>query len=533
MLSRILIAILGLSSTVVTWSPRYFSDAEMVVWVDPSNTYTMFQQSTLTGIGLTVSDDNAEKVGQIYDSGPNALMLYALSDAGRPALASDGSMNSYLDFDGSTSVMRFSPSSKLFAGFLSGFTSGSGIQPVFTIAFKIKKDTDGTIMSIMDNNDHSTTGSGFNIYLDASNHVVLRFNSINTPFPVSSIAYTTTEDITVAEGWTNVIIEANQQGTGTGKIIIDGVEETFNVNGGAGSATVSPELTIGRRATTADRYFDGGITQILVINRVLTSDEIDYYEAYNPARTSTTFTKLEAKYDFNDTSRGYADASKTTPITNTVAARAWENSVRQNFKSQNTNSPNFKDQTTSATSNTWPIFQTSVQNGKNALQFDGVNDNLDFNEKFPGYGGRHTIVFIGRNVDSSFGSRWVNDAANNYFVYTGSNYPGNDDRNGNEYCAVHMQGMAETVAVDLANQGDAWNIVVIRFDLSSVTVWNGDKVSETATLTTGSTYSDMGQNALSDWWAQGWIGLFEDYQGAMTTRDIEDLIDERNAEYGL
>jgi hypothetical protein len=505
-----------------TGSEPTFSDTfgdDIVVWIDPSNPYTMFKESGLTGIGLTEANTNNDTVGQLYDSGPNVLMLYALSDAGRPLLKSDSTINSYLEFDGSAKVMRFSPSSRLFAGFLSGFTSGAGIQPVFTCAFKIKKAADGVAMVIMDNNDGSATASGFSVQINSSNRIELRFNSINTPFPVSSIAHTTTATITTSDGWCSVRFEANQQGASTGKIVIskeNGTEvtETFSVNGGAGSATVSPELTIGRRATTADRFFNGGLTQFLVINRLMTDSEWTLYKAYNPQRVTREFLTLESRYDFNDTARGWADAAKTTPITTSTAIRAWENYVRQNFRSQNANSPNFKDLTTSSTLNTWPIKRAD------GAEWDGSDDNLDFNEKMAGMGGRKTIFLYAKNDDQTNGSRFVNDSANTYIVFTGNNYSGNADRNGVPYCAVHLAGVSDDLAIDLENASDQYNVIALVISRSSITLYNGLGETDSRTLTSGYIISDMGLVTVSQWWLDGTVKLFEQYYGAMTQAQV-------------
>lgn len=525
--------IIGLRSSggVIPLSTLFGSST--VAWIDDSNPYTMFKESGLTGIGLTEGSLDNDTIGQIYDSGPNVLMLYALSDAGRPLLKSDGTRSSYLEFDGASKVMRFSPSSRLFAGFLSGFASGSGIQPTFTIAFKIKKSVDGVAMVIMDNNDASASGSGFSVQINASNQVELRFNSINASFPVSSIAYTSTKTIVAADGWVDVIIEANQQGASTGKITIGNTEETFAVNGGAGSALVSPEVTIGRRATTADRYLNGGLSQLLVLNRIMTTIEKNLYKSYNPIRGIRTFTTLESRYDFNDLSRGWADASKTVAITNGTAIRAWENYVRQNFKSQNASSPNFKDLTTSTTANTWPIWRTADQNSRNVGEWDGVDDNLDFNEKMPATGGRKTIFVVAKNDDATNGSRIVNDSANTYIVFTGSSYSGNAARNGLEYCAIHFQNASESIAIDLKNQGDTWNIIAVRFDKSSIKIWNGLKQSETSVLSSGFIVSDMGQNNLATWWVDGKIGIYETHFGAMADTDVEARIDQLNTLFNI
>lgn len=498
------------ASQATLWSSRAFGN-NLQVWINPSNTRKLFQEQGATGIQLTDCDADGETLGSMYDGGINCLMLSAINDASRPVLQS-GAGGSYIDFDGTNHLMRFSISKKLFIGV-------NAVNPILSILITVHFDADGTNVSLIDSNDGSASAAGFFIQrLGATNRV-------------QTIAYgggimwnfTSTPTITAASGKTTIILTINGVGTGTGSLKIGAnAAQTFNV--AAGNATESStECFVGARAQTNDRKLNGGLYDLTIVNKVVSAGEITSYQALSLPRHSTRFLKQSWSYDMNDSTKIWADTAKTTPITNGTAVRVIQNQIQPSFGSA------LKD-LISPSAGESPLWREANINSLSSIEYDGSNDDLVFNCGTPDNGGRWTLVFIAKNDDATNGSHVFFGIQ--YVVITGSNYSGNSSKNGVAYTTLHTGG-GNSGFVDTVNTNDGTNVFVITRNKNTFTIWNGNKQSSVQVDTNAFSISRIGKEFLAGWWLDGLVAYAEYYADVMPDKMIEDLIDSLNAEYAI
>ena len=94
---------------------------------------------------------------------------------------------------------------------------------------------------------------------------------------------------------------------------------------------------------------------------------------------------LVSWYDASDTSTLWEDSARTTPAAdNADVIGAWDDKSGNGYHA------------TQATTINKPTLRTNVQNGKNAIRFDGSDDFLQ-NTSYPDFGDNYSIYIVGKS----------------------------------------------------------------------------------------------------------------------------------------
>ncbi len=176
-----------------------------------------------------------------------------------------GQANKAYNFDGANTTIPTTLTSN--TPFTNGFTVSAWIKP------NSIGETNGRVI------DKSSSGdgvNGFSIWMSGSfpNTLALRTN-------VGSVGYALTGS-TPYGVWQHMLVTVASNAVVTW--YINGVQSgTPATTGPLSGITTSNPLTIGNRSGATDRTFDGGISDVKIYNRVLTTAEIaQLYQSYRP-----------------------------------------------------------------------------------------------------------------------------------------------------------------------------------------------------------------------------------------------------------
>lgn len=500
---------------------------EIAFWMATHRTATMFQEGGAGGEGVitpTTADD--ENVGTMYDLGANGLILRSPTGSTTvPKLKSDGTRNSFLLFDGSNDRIVVQNSVKF-------FYPVTGPSPVFSWMFWLKMNGgDGAHHRIF--NSAVGTGIGIDVSRNTSNKLYFRVtDGAGTVWEVTS-----TQNVVVATGWVPVIIIVNGTGASAGRFIISNTEDkTFTVTAGSSTESSVGNLFIGTRSSSS-QFLNGSLGDVIIVNRVITAGEIAEFIAYNPTRSSEDFAPILAnKYDFNDNTYIFSDTAGTTPAVNGDPVRLVRNMKVSNFGDlfRNLNS---------ASSGVSPVFRTNIQNGKNCLEWDGVDDTFTFDNTIgEDIGGKNTWFLIMKNDDTTFGSHAIsgNNAGTvgDYVVLTGSSYGSPAPGSTNPYFAVHPEASGSATPVDVDAKGpgvDDVKIVAFRRNATELKAWNGSFITETVSSDGpfGATHMGLDGHIGNNWDMDGYIFYLAKYNGVMTDLQVVQEINRLNNLYGI
>jgi len=274
-------------------------------------------------------------------------------------------------------------------------------------------------------------------------------------------------------------------------------------------------------STSADQYMDGYVSQFWAGSKDCVTGLKAILDAYNEAvhPTVPSTATLVAQYDFNDSTKIWADTGKTVPITAGTAIRATENIVTGNSWAD----------LTSADAGTSPIWRSAVQNSKNAAEWDGVDDNFNFSK--PSLPSQCAIILVLKNDDAALGSHPLKGT--NYIPVTGSTYPPNSSFGNLPYWVVHPNGGTGVNGPNLKNTADGWNVIGFIKNGNEYRLFNGHGIRTIATDTNPFDFSKMGEEFNVGWWMDGYIGLMEVYEGTRYDNEMEDRIFALNTAYAL
>jgi hypothetical protein len=512
------------NGTAITAQFPWSAYDDVAMYINPANTSTLFTGSAGAPATAPV---NGDYIRLIYDKSKNASYFRtAATSTSVVKLQSDATFNGYFLFDGTDDYTVLGSSQSIFNPLHSS-------NPVFGIAFALKMGgSDLGPRVVFSSNNFSNSNIGFTILRNGSTKIQAEATYGSAGNYVWQA--TSTGNVGAATGWVWVIIDSSGSGTGTGRMKIykpDGTvieNSTFNV--GATGTTSDPTTAVyfGTRSGLTN-YLNGTVGPVVVLNRPFTNPEITELLTLNPTRTASEFAPvLSHWYDFDDTSYMYSDAAATTPVVANDAVRVVKSKTTENFG-------NTKKRLTSVDVGTSPVFKTSIQNGKNVVQYDGVDDNFDLETTMSGeLGGKWTMFVIGKNSDNSNGSHFLKGG--DYLVVTGQNYGGSLP---NPYSVAHTDpvGLESCPGLTLKGTSSDFFIIALRRNGTSFKMWNGLKQSSTQTVALPFSATDMGihdfGSGTNTWNIHGYYGLLIRYNGAMNDTEVESKIDELNTLYGL
>lgn len=524
----------------------YAHDAQALIGPNTGSVLATHHLKTMMQEGpVPVTDVAADgdPVSLIYDQTINSLIARQETDANRPVLGSDGTRNSFLTFDGTNDNLIVLSSISFFNVFWQAVPKGT-----ILIWFKMNGG-DGTSQFLMSNTD-LITDAGLQIFRsNVGNTIIVRGGDGDAVSGGTDLSwtYTSTETVTVASGWRGLIVSINGTGASAGRFILmnsSGTileDATFAVLAGT-TVNAQSDLYIGARADAGgspDVFLNGSISTIIVENFPVSDSLIEQFRNYNPARITTEFTPiLQSLNDMNNTAFMFSNTAGTTPAVNNDPVRVIRNTVVGNFNITVSGSALRRQLFNTVSSATSPVLKTNVLNGKSALLFDGVDDNLNFLVPFfEEKGGKWTAFFVVQNLDATFGSHFLrgsNPTHGNYFVVTGSSYVGGLS---SPYAVIHPNPAGTQIGVELKNLGvDDAKVMAFRRNGSALAGWNGDKVKATDTSSSPFSIQNMGIGFATlgtDWNADGYVFYMSKYNGVMTDTQVEAEIDRLNFEYGL
>jgi hypothetical protein len=480
-------------SQVSLWERSDFTPLELTglrLWVPTAYTDSLWQENSYNSVVLTRATADNDKVGHMDDPSPSAHIVRALSQSVRPVLLSDATRKSFLDTATGSAWLVVYNSKRTFNAAHTG-------EP-FTFAFWAKKNADGQYGCFVSNNRGSVTYNGVGIYVNPSNKVeVYLTNNLLGDF------FTSTQSFLVSDGWQLICIKSD--GT-TGYLQIGNKpQESFpltNTNNTSGDATF--DLYIGRDSDAPAYAFNGGLSDIVFCNALMSASELDLLKKFNPARTSSPlarrisnlnlvsdFSHLHSYYDFSDMTTLFQDVNKTVA----VASNNDPIRVAVNKASAWT----LRDAVATTDANR-PLFKTSVQNGRAAALWDGVDDHLDFTQELWHGTAQSSTYVVFKNYDQTNGSHLLYSSNTVYAVVTGDNYSGNP--NAVAYVSVHCTNGFATSAVSIKD-GAAWHLLEIIRDGRWIQVTLDGVQIENNSVETFAPYS-IGR-AIAGWELDGYV----------------------------
>lgn len=388
--------------------PAEENNSEVVLKLDCWNLYTMFkEQYPSNGIPLTRPAADEDTVGTVYDMGKMGFIWRSIASDGtdRPLLDSDGTRNNMLKF--TTGDRLIIPDHKDY------FRPLHILTGVFSLRMWVRMDQlDATNVIIVGNSSSFTNGNGFGLRRNSSNKI----NIIARNPTTTAIVATSTTNVTIAKGWTHVVLNVAGVGASMATLYIDGVLEQTTTTGLLTDA--APDVEFGFGASN----FYGAIDGFQILNRLLTTGEIAAAFADNPARASTPYIIRQHDYDFGDAAYVFKDTSQT-PATADSVVREVRSKVTSNFGSL------FVRKLTSTADANSPVFKINVGGGHNAVRWPGTTGiNLEFQvnasdfDFMPENAGNHLLLMIVKNNDPTNGSHTL--TGTRYFVLTGEDYAG-------------------------------------------------------------------------------------------------------------
>lgn len=472
---------------------------------------------------------NGEAVQLVYDLSTNSRAAAQLSANLQPLLGSDATRNSFLTFDGTNDYMTITGTQKFFNNFHS-------TNPVFCWYGWIKMNGgDGVTQRLYDSTDGVTSNVGIQFLRANTNKFLIR--SCHGVLADFVWTVTSATSVLAATGWVAYTLSINGTGTNTGEFRLYNSAGTllettlFNVAATGTSADATTSLIWGSQLTPA-LWANASFSDFRIRNTPLTAAFIsELLTKMNPARRSDNFTPRRHFYiDFSNSGYVFSNTAGTTPVVANDPIRYVRNNLSGNFGDLMRN-------LSSSSSGTSPLWKTNILNGFACAQWDGTDDNFDFeNTLFGEQGGKWTMFFVMRNDDATFGSHIL--SGNNYVVLTGSAYSVSSPPTlVNPRSVMHPDPAGTQVNTNAKGPGvDDFKVIAFRRNLSVLDAWNGDKVKTSDTSNSRFSITDMGlaHAAIgSDWNLHGYVALIDVYKGIMTDAQVESIIDKINALYNI
>lgn len=492
---------------------------DAIFYFDPSRSESLYEEISASfnannaiGVPLNRADTDNDLVGLLYDLSNNAMyMTHTSSSSTRPTLTSDGTRSSYLNFTGSQGLILQNSTVILRpAHQVSSSTT-------WEIAIWAKKSVDGTSMTLYTNSDGATNQRGIFLGTTTGNAINARLGDGDGTLMVS---ITSTATWTVVDGWT--VIRFWRNGSTCGIQIGNNTAQTAAVSGGV-TNSASGDFRIG--SSSAGNGFNGGIAQLLMLNRLFTAGEVTDFKAFNPSRSNARFRLLARRYDFTDITTQYSDASATVPASVNGQVAAITNDKTSNFGPY----PLSLQQGTSANQG---IHRSNVVNGQSALEFDGSNDFYNvLNSTVRAGSGTWYFVYINQDTDLNSNIADANYPA--YVASTGENY-----LDPSPYVAWHFDVGDVNESVSIANIPNAGTITIIALRMYGGTRTIFNYSGESSEITT----SDLqwapvafgrAANGDASLYHDGYAFIYEFWHGHETNSEVISHMQELGAQFGL
>ena len=435
-----------------SYSPSFIND--VVLWINPNNTKTLFKKTVVSQETVTAPaliDDDA--VSFLFSQDNNGI-IFNSTIARSPLLKSEGGRNS-LKWNGTNGFGTLSNTKSILRPIHEANTT-------FSIMGWVKKATDGTLQYLCDSSNNTTANTGFNINFTTGNK--LSFQIYYASPGLNKTNATSTASITVADGWVPFVITVEGNGASAGTFYIgDNTPQTFNVNNVGTTSLMFSDVIMGARASTTTGFTSAYMGDFFIINRLVTSEEIAEFKAFNPPRYAEDFTIDVVEYA-PDSGYVFSDAAGTTPASDAGSVQ------RMNSK---LGLGNFGTYITKYLSNDGAAMAVPVLdevnatiNNKASLYFDGTDTvtqannttlaaaALGFGELVPVF----TEFIVVRNKTDDPGSHILSQGSTVYWVVTGSAYSGNSLFDGDSYQVVHQYG-AFAPSIEISKINEEFNVL--------------------------------------------------------------------------
>lgn len=489
---------------------------DLLIYLNSANLYTMLQEDGLSSVPVTPVTSDNDPVGLMYSLGFGGYFVRAENASRRMTLSSDVDRHSFLVADGSADFFRIPNTAKYLRKF-----NESGSTWCIMLWHKMGAGTNGVFSKILSQGT-SSNNVALNIDHTAANKLEV-YSYYGAGGGLTRFDKVSTANLNEAAGHVPIIIYGNGNGGAAGTLIIgNNAPETFAIGAVGSTADATNDLYL-MSTPAPGSYNKCAWDQLIILNRIPTADEITAFKALNPERNTTSKMILRHYYDFNNTAKGWADAAKTTPITNGVAVRAWETNQTSPFGGLNRDAA-------SASAGVSPIFNTGVINGLGAITFDGIDDALTFAEAFwAERGGKGVILMAVRNDDVVNGSHVL--FGSSYITPTAENYVGNPVP-GQPRTIVHFSA-GNVPAINQKNVSNAFNVFLVWRDGAEAGIMNGLKQTDIVTNANLALYGAMGPEAIAGWQLHGPVAMVRTYSMCGTLAQRQALIEEINSTFNL
>lgn len=524
-----------------SWSPLDITGT--IFYLQAWNTGSMWVENGNSTPATRPSADG-DAVGVIQEPA-GAFFVRNNSDAGRPTLASDATVNSSLLFDNNSESLVVADSTKYFRLFQA--------SRVWTVLFKVKfaSAAGGTANAIIDTQNGTSTNNGIYIRRNTAGTILIQVSGGGS----NIISYSTTDTTAGDDNWHYVRIWSEIQGTAQVHCRIDGgSDNAANYSAVASDTDCTSDMCIGNR-TGGSTTLNGRIADLVITNTENVSDA-DYalWLAHNPSRSSST-SALQRIYaagnslDTDEANFRYFDydASQVSTMWTTsgkaaqVANDADKVGFIESIVSLPTNCGSFQRHALQSTDANRPAFATGVSNSLGALLFAGdttdtsthAGDNsLVIQGTAPRGALTHFLVY--RNTTTNPGSHllWHNNVA--YLAVGGSAYSTTNRR---DLSVVHPASGTPLVSATNPNGGEGFGIIVIRQEGASAKIWmcNRYDLSEVGSATDWGLWnpSRIGATGDTDWDLAGNICQYTKYYTALPDATIRKLVNGLATKWGI
>jgi hypothetical protein len=503
--------------TPVTWAQQTFG-SNLVFSLDASYRGIMEKESAVNP-GLTIPTADGDPIGFVQDMSPNAHIMFASADVGRPTLGSDGTVNSFLICNGTSNAFVIENSK-------SCFQNSIGPSPVMCVMLRMKMgaSTNGSDRMIINSSDYPnvTTRKGIAFYRHNSNTMAWVSRGSSGTLASFGTAFTITE----ADGWVDILLKCN--GAGTNKISIrknSGSDETFNL--AAGTLEDSSDLVnLFKCSNSNTNFFKGNIAQVHIVNRLVTDAEWTSFRSYNPVVDYVTKpTVKQTHYSYAIPASRWQNTAETIPATaqNDPIGRL-KNLVVTNFGGT------LGREADAPTNGKRPLVNLAYMNGKDTGFYDGETSQqeLDF---FAWYnGGSWTMFLITQNIRTDEGTKQMVSPTNQYLTYTcfadASNPAGPCHAAFKPYAIDHTTNGQFC----LLNVHDQMNVTVWRVTGNTLSMFDGAGNKVDATITGKQNFQKMG--GLAGTWTNSQYAEIQRYT-YMTDADVLAAIRYINNYWGM
>lgn len=521
------------------WDPRDITGA--IFYLPAWNTGSMWTENS-AGTPATRPSIDTDPVGIIQEP-VGAFFVGVASDAGRPLLNSDATINSSLKFTSNNQslvVMDSLKALRLFHAYRQ-----------FTVLAKVKFEAvaGGTANAIIDNSRGTSTLNGIYVRRNTNGTLLVQVAGGGS----SLVSFSTTATVNDTN-WHYLRIWGETDGTAQIHVRIDGGADEASNMGAAVDADATDDMRIGNKSN-GSTTMNGSIADLLITNTPNVSDA-DYalWLAYNPTRNSST-TALQRIYaagnslDVDESSGLYFDydaslvstmwttSAKAAQVANNTDPVGWI----ENTKAIPTGCGSFTRHAIQSTDANRPTFATNVSNSLGALLFAGnttdtsthAGDNsLLIQGTAPRGAVTHIIVY--RNTTTDPGSHLLWHSNVSYLAVGGA---ANSTVNRRDLAVVHPASGTPLVSATNPNGGDSFGIVVIRQEGATAKIWmcNRYDLSEVGSATDWGLWNParIGATGDTNWDLAGNVCQYTKYYTAHSDSTIRKLVNGLATKWGI